>query len=333
MRDVSAGDIELRRGARHRHTARRSDRSRGAATRSTASAGRRAPLRIGSVKTNIGHLEAAAGVAGVIKTVLALQQRCIPPHLHLRKPNPLISPGMRTAIVVPTQPTDLEPPDEQRRGARPSARSASAAPTRMWSSKKRHAAAPPAAAAAGPQAAGAVGPDARGAGRARAPLLATLLAAAGRAGIGPTSPRPPRSAVRSSSERLAWWRDSAPDARAQAGRLRRGRRCTAGRGARRGLAAYRAGDRVHVHRPGRAVPRHGPAAVRDPACVSRRRSTTAIDAAHRPLWPKPLLDVMFGDGDDAGAAERHRLHAARAVRRRVRAARSCGAPGASSRPR
>jgi acyl transferase domain-containing protein/acyl carrier protein len=46
---------------------------------------------IGSVKPNIGHLEAAAGIAGLIKTVLALQHRQIPPQLHLEQLNPKIS--------------------------------------------------------------------------------------------------------------------------------------------------------------------------------------------------------------------------------------------------
>ena len=45
---------------------------------------------IGSVKTNIGHLDAASGVAGLIKTVLALKHQQIPPSLHFEEPNPQI---------------------------------------------------------------------------------------------------------------------------------------------------------------------------------------------------------------------------------------------------
>ena len=67
-----------------------------------------APLLVGSVKTNIGHLEAAAGVAGVIKVVLAMQHATIPPHLHLRKPNQLIA-WDQYPIQVPTQPTVWRP--------------------------------------------------------------------------------------------------------------------------------------------------------------------------------------------------------------------------------
>ena len=45
---------------------------------------------VGSVKTNIGHLDAASGVAGLIKTVLSLKHKLLPPSLHFEQPNPQI---------------------------------------------------------------------------------------------------------------------------------------------------------------------------------------------------------------------------------------------------
>ncbi|MGN7610526.1 beta-ketoacyl synthase N-terminal-like domain-containing protein [Magnetococcales bacterium HHB-1] len=48
------------------------------------------PLKIGSVKTNIGHLNAAAGIAGLIKVVLMLQHKTLAPQLHFKNPNPKI---------------------------------------------------------------------------------------------------------------------------------------------------------------------------------------------------------------------------------------------------
>ncbi|GCE31286.1 hypothetical protein KDA_67700 [Dictyobacter alpinus] len=62
------------------------------------------PLLVGTVKTNIGHLAGAAGIAGLIKTILSLTQREIPPHLHLQKPNAHI-PWQSIPVHVPDQPT------------------------------------------------------------------------------------------------------------------------------------------------------------------------------------------------------------------------------------
>ena len=57
---------------------------------------------LASVKTNIGHLEAAAGIAGLIKVILAMQHRAIPAHLHLKKLNKHIS-LEGTPFYIPTE--------------------------------------------------------------------------------------------------------------------------------------------------------------------------------------------------------------------------------------
>ncbi len=62
------------------------------------------PCGLGAVKTNFGHLEAAAGVAGFIKAVLALQHGQIPPNLNFTRWNPAIDPGT-TRLFIPTETT------------------------------------------------------------------------------------------------------------------------------------------------------------------------------------------------------------------------------------
>jgi acyl transferase domain-containing protein/trans-aconitate methyltransferase/acyl carrier protein len=70
-------------------------------------AGRSKPLRVGSVKTNIGHTEAAAGIAGLIKAVLMLRHQTVPASLHFRTLNPHIDLA-GVPIEVPTTSTAAE---------------------------------------------------------------------------------------------------------------------------------------------------------------------------------------------------------------------------------
>jgi polyketide synthase 12 len=67
-------------------------------------------LRIGSVKTNLGHLEAASGAAGIIKTALSLYHRVLPPSLNFEVPNPLI-PFDDLRLRVQTKLEDWPSPD------------------------------------------------------------------------------------------------------------------------------------------------------------------------------------------------------------------------------
>src|SRR5262249_35797864 len=70
---------------------------------------------LGAVKTNLGHLEAAAGMAALIKTVLALRHGRIPKNLHLRTQNPR-PPLAGSALALATEPA-LWPRDGRSRRA------------------------------------------------------------------------------------------------------------------------------------------------------------------------------------------------------------------------
>lgn len=69
-------------------------------------AGRTDPLLVGSVKTNLGHTDTVAGLAGLLKTALVLDRGHVPAHLHLSEPHP----GIRWdvwPVAVPTEQTSL----------------------------------------------------------------------------------------------------------------------------------------------------------------------------------------------------------------------------------
>jgi acyl transferase domain-containing protein/NADPH:quinone reductase-like Zn-dependent oxidoreductase/acyl carrier protein len=65
------------------------------------------PCLIGSIKTNIGHTESAAGIAGLIKGILCLQHREVPPSLHYRQPNPDV-PWKELPLRIATERTPFQ---------------------------------------------------------------------------------------------------------------------------------------------------------------------------------------------------------------------------------
>ncbi len=71
---------------------------------------------IGSIKTNIGHLDAAAGVAGLIKAVLALKHRVLPPSLNFRTPNPQLALEQSPFFVVAAPTPWVSPAGPRRAG-------------------------------------------------------------------------------------------------------------------------------------------------------------------------------------------------------------------------
>ncbi|HEY3685973.1 MAG TPA: beta-ketoacyl synthase N-terminal-like domain-containing protein [Streptosporangiaceae bacterium] len=79
-----------------------------------AASGRRGHCALGSVKPNIGHTDTAAGVAGLIKTVMAVERAVIPPSLHFTEPNPEID-FTNGPFRVVTEPTPWRPEAAPRR--------------------------------------------------------------------------------------------------------------------------------------------------------------------------------------------------------------------------
>ncbi|AVQ71833.1 MULTISPECIES: type I polyketide synthase [Microcystis] len=72
------------------------------------------PLMVGSVKTNIGHLEIAAGMASLLKVILSLKNQEIPPHLHFKELNPDLA-AAATALKIPTSSLPWQRTEEPRR--------------------------------------------------------------------------------------------------------------------------------------------------------------------------------------------------------------------------
>ncbi|MEV5651263.1 type I polyketide synthase [Nocardia sp. NPDC052254] len=68
--------------------------------------GRKRPLLVGSAKGNLGHLEPAAGIAGLLKAITVVRDRIVPPTLHFDAPNPLVD-WDRMAITVPVEICEL----------------------------------------------------------------------------------------------------------------------------------------------------------------------------------------------------------------------------------
>ena len=231
------------------------------------------PLLIGSAKTNIGHLEAAAGIAGVIKVVLSLENELLPAHLHFENPSPHI-PWDRLALQVVKEATPW-----QRNGAPRIAGVSSFG----FAGTNAHVILEEAPV----EAAQAAGPD--------------DPASDKRFGILPVSARTPEALVQV-AEQYRNWLSAHPEATLAdvclttgVGRAHFEHRAalvvnskeSAGEllgaladdrpapGLVRGVSDDHAEDGMVVHRPGQSVPRHGTRVVSTPSRCSPRRWTGA----------------------------------------------------------
>ena len=95
-----------------------------------AERGSSAPLVLGSVKTNSGHLEAAAGIAGFMKTVLSIRHAYIPKHLNFERFTPNAKRGLD--LVWPSHRREWSGRRPGVRGGRGCRRSVSVGRMRMW---------------------------------------------------------------------------------------------------------------------------------------------------------------------------------------------------------
>ena len=280
---------------------------------------------LGSLKTNIGHLDAAAGVAGLIKATLALHHEAIPPSLHFESPNPKLgleeSPFYVNTTCGPGRRAGL-------RAGPASARSAWAARTRTSCSRRRRRARPCRAGRAEQllalSARSAPALDAATANLARhleehpeadlADVAFTLQAGRRALRPPPRAGRPRRRATRSRAPAPASIRKRVAPSR-PAGR-------TVGRAA--------------VPGPGRAVRGHGPAASTRRSRRSAPRSTPARRCCAG-SWASTSAAVLYPAPRRRrrrrASARPDRPHPARAVRRRIRAGVLLARPGAWSRRR
>ena len=234
------------------------------------------PVLIGSVKTNIGHLEAAAGVAGVIKAVLSIGRRTIPKQLHFHNPSPAIDWDRIPLRVVG------EPMEWPRRAGRPPRAGVSGF---GWSGTNAH------VLLEGREMADGVSGD----GDPELPTVAGWAGSAGRrcgtgrdapAGAGEGRARRPHDACPAALRQLRRGAPRAggtlsdldgPERRARAGRKRRSRPAACGHGLDRGRGAQPLRPPGGRCVTGRRVTSRGPAR-------GRRGGREDLRRAGRPSW-------------------------------------------------